>query len=59
MLRESTGEKKIGCSTLISLVPWPLRIGAESMERPQQVVCSRVKNVTREFDEKKRRKNVI
>lgn len=57
MLRESTGEKKIGCSTLISLVPWDG--GAESKERPQQVVCYRVGNITREFDVKKRKTSVI
>lgn len=34
-------------------------MGAEGKERPQQVVCYRVKNVTREFDVKKRRTNVI
>lgn len=54
-LRGYTGGRKAGCSTKYLLSP--LRIGTESEEKPQQVICSRAGDETRGLDMEGRRES--
>lgn len=51
----TNGGRKARCSTKVCLVPWEL--GAETEERPQDLVCSRDGDATRRLNLEERRES--